>query len=183
MNSSENRTDISGIQFLRKELWLSSYKENTELNMDILDNENDFGYIDESDKSAKKMSLGTPCGISVNVNTDTEEILISIETKFELASKKNLSNYQLAFETVINQSFKILNFYDAFYRKDKDKFIVPKEFANELVYGTVCNAIGIIEALPKRKQIKKFNLHLGDGLKSTLKHDIICDDEDEDKKK
>lgn len=181
MNNSENRTDISGIQFLRKELWLVSYKEHADLDMNKLNDENDFGYIDESDKSAKQMSLRTPCGISVNVNTDREEILISIETKFELASKKNLSNFQPIFETVINQSFVIFNFYDAFYNKDKDKFIVPKEFANELVYGTVCNAIGIIEALPKRKQIKKFNLHLGDGLKSTLKHDIICEDEDEKK--
>lgn len=181
MKNSDNRTDISGIQFLRKELWLSSYKENTELDMNKLHDENDFGFFDDADKSAKKMSLRTPCNISVNVNTNKEEITISIETKFELSSKKNLSNYQLAFETVINQSFKIFNFYDTFYQKDLDKFIVPKAFANELVYGTICNAIGIIEALPKRKQIKKFNLHLGDRLKSTIKQDIICEDEAEDR--
>lgn len=177
MEETQDTVNFSNISFIRKELWLEYYKENPEFDMEKLDKENNLDFSNPDDPKERMMSLSTPCRISVSVDTDKEEITVYIAAKFELASKQDFSNAQLAFETKVGQNFMMRNFYDSFYVEDKKAYVVPKEFANMLVYRTISNSIGMIEAIPKRKELKKFNIHLTEKLRSTILNDIISNEE------
>lgn len=174
----KKKTEFEYPKFVRRELWLTYFKENTEYDHKKFAISSSESRPNEDGGQEQLLAMSTPTAISLKVNTDKELIRIDLTAKFILQNPKNPDNEQLAYEVGIAQTFRVVNFKELFYNVEKDLFVVPKDFASELIYNTFIAAIGMIAALPKKKTINKFNLHYSDTWKNTMKEDIVCTDED-----
>jgi len=165
-------------KFVRRELWLTHFKENVDYNHKNFAIDATESRPNENGEQEQMLAMSTPTAINLKVNTDKELIRIDINTKFILQNPQKPDIEQLAYEVGIAQTFRVINFKEQFYKVEKDLFVVPKEFASELIYNTFIASIGMIASLPKKKTISKFNLHYAESWKDTMQEDIECTEED-----
>ena len=175
---SKSKVEIEYPKFVRRELWLTYFKENVDYNHSKFAISKNESLPNEDGGHEQLLAMMTPTAVSLTVNTEKELIKIEIKPKFILQNPKNTEKQQTAYEVGIGQTFRIMNFRELFYDHTKEAYVVPKDFANELIYYTFIASIGMIASLPKRKSISKFNLHYSDTWKNSMKEDIICSDED-----
>jgi hypothetical protein len=170
--------EIEYPKFTRRELWLTHFQENSDYDHRKFAISKNESIPNEDGGKEQLLAMSTPTAVGVTVNTEKELIKIELTPKFILQNPKNKDMQQTAYEVGIAQTFKVKGFRKLFFDKAKETYVVPKVFANKLVYYTFIAAIGMIETIPKKKSISKFNLHYSDTWKNCMKEDIVCSDED-----
>jgi|GEM_PF-6667183 len=164
--------------FVSRELWLTYFKENSEYDHGKFAIASTESLPNENGGFEQLLAMSTPTAISLKINTEKELIKIEVTPKFILQNPDDPSRQQTAYEVGIAQTFRVVHFKEQFFDEEKLTCIIPKKLASELVYYTFIAAIGMIASLPKKRTIKRFNLHYSDTWKNTMKEDIICSDED-----
>ncbi|MDO9578695.1 MAG: hypothetical protein Q7J16_12495 [Candidatus Cloacimonadales bacterium] len=175
---NKSKTEIEYPKFTRREIWLTYFKENVDYDHSKFAISKNESLPNEDGGHEQLLAMMTPTAVSVTVNTEKELIKIELKPQFILQNPKNSEKQQTAYEVGIGQTFKVKNFKELFFDQAKETYVIPKDFANELIYYTFIAAIGMIESLPKKKTISKFNLHYSDTWKNCMKEDILCSDED-----
>jgi hypothetical protein len=172
-----SNTEYEYPSFTRRELWLYYFEENRDYDLKEFSLIKNKEFINENGEEEKLLGMMTPTAVSLTVNTEKELIKIMLKPKFILKNPKN-DIQQTAYEVGVAQTFRVKDFKKIYFNKSKETYVIPKEFANKLIYYTFVAAIGMIASLPKKKSIGYYNLHYSDAWKKTMKEDIICSDED-----
>jgi len=179
MTKKSNTTpEIQYPKFTRRELWISYFKENENYDHRKFAISKNESIPNEDGGNEQLLAMSTPTAVGLTVNTEKELVKIELTPKFILQNPRNREVQQTAYEVGIVQTFKVKGFKEIFFDSGNETYVVPKEFANELIYYTFIAAIGMIQSIPKKKTISKFNLHYSDKWKQTMKEDIVCSDED-----
>jgi hypothetical protein len=164
-------------EFFRREFWLYYFQENQEYDIKKFSLVKNKEFINENGEEEKLLGMMTPTAVSLTVNTGKELIKIKLQPKFILKTSVN-DIKQTAYEVGVAQTFKVKDFKKIYFNKSRKTYIIPKEFANKLIYLTFVSAIGMIASLPKKKSINHYNLHYSESWKNTMKENIVCSDED-----